>query len=276
MTGWKQGSAILGAGFGVVVMAFATSEGYVPPAFEAYRPILNRMPFGALPANFNAVPTDPAVAQNEAQVKAEQQKLAKQVNMSAVNVTPEGETAIGFTDLSEKPPVNYYLLVGAEGGGWKVVDADYDEETATIEKDGIRITLKLGQGLVDTAAPAAQAAGPKEVPPGVHRNPLLQRASLLTRTAGGGPGGGAPPPAPNQLQGSYKDRLLERRKLEVRQSQAAAQEQQDQLVKLAREAAQKEIQRREEEAVQSQDNEAATGTAEPEALPADAPLEPPQ
>jgi len=138
--------------------ASAVSTSHAPTPFSNYQPILDRMPFGALPANFGQVVPEPSQAQDAAQIQAEQQKLAKQINMSCVNVTPDGTTAIGFTDLDAKPPVNYYLLVGATAGGWSVVAADYDEEWAQISKDGVTITLKLGKGLIDAPPVHAIAA----------------------------------------------------------------------------------------------------------------------
>lgn len=130
------------------LLACGKKEEYKARSFAYYQPILDRMPFGAPPPD---VPPELSAeqAKDAAQVQAEQQKLAKQINMSCINVTPGGATAIGFTDLNEKPPLNFYLLVGATGGGWKVLDANYDEEWAQIEKDGVTITLKLGKGLID-------------------------------------------------------------------------------------------------------------------------------
>jgi hypothetical protein len=147
--------------------ASAAATATAPAPFSDYQPILDRMPFGALPVGFGQAPAV-VPTQTDAQVQAEQQKLAKQINMSCINVTPEGTTAIGFTDLEAKPPVNYYLLVGTSAGGWTVVDADYDLEVAVIEKAGVTINLKLGKGLIDDAtlkdlikppAAAAQRAG---------------------------------------------------------------------------------------------------------------------
>ncbi len=125
------------------------------PPFSRYELIIARQPFGrvaAAPVPTLPVPDDSASRQD----LAEQQKLAKQINMSGVTINPSGATFIGFTDLSVKPPVNYYLPVGSAGGGWMVLAADYHAETATIEKDGIRIDLKLGKGLV-TASPPSPA-----------------------------------------------------------------------------------------------------------------------
>jgi len=236
----------------------ASSEGTSSPAFGHYQPILDRMPFGELPSNFNAVPVDPATVKSEEQVKADQQKLAKQINMSAVNVTPDGATAIGFTDLSDKTPINYYLLVGTTAGGWTVVSADYDEETATIEKDGVSITLKLGKGLIDPPSPkpATGTTGGgglrrgslvSKHTPGEQAVPIPRAVTLPTRLPD------MPPEMSSDEGGgsSYKARLLERKQQEDKALQAAAKKQQEQLMKLAHEAAANEIKRREEESAQA-------------------------
>lgn len=267
----------------------ATSEIYSPPPFEHYQPILDRMPFGVLPPNFNAAAADAATLKSEEQVKVEQQKLAKQVNMSAVNVTPDGGTAIGFTDLSQKPPVNYYLLVGSEADGWKVLSADFDEEIATIEKEGVTVTLKLGQGLVDPAAPAAAAAGKPALP---HtRSPLLIRPALVPPVAAAAearPGAlrslgitGATlrgltskdhPSEKAEDPRSYAERLRERTTQQTQAQLAAEEKMREQFEKLARETATREIRRREEEAAQA----AQAQEQQEEPAPAEAPEPPPQ
>jgi hypothetical protein len=238
---------------------YAVGEAYTPPPFSHYQPILDRMPFGTLPPNFNAAVVDPATVKSEAQEKAEQQALAKKINMSAVNVTPDGQTALGFTDLSVTPPVNYYLLVGASAGGWTVVNADYDEETATIEKEGVTITLKLGKGLVDPATLPAKAAaartattatsGPSGRPSALSRlhipPPGLQRSGQ----APSGPNIVVPEP-PGESR-SYAERQLERATQQTAAQIAAEAKQREQFIKLASEAAANAIKRREEEAAQA-------------------------
>ena len=241
----------------VAVTGHAFGEAYSPPPFAHYQPILDRMPFGMPPANVPAA-VDPATLKSEAQEKAEQQALAKKINMSAVNVTPDGKTAIGFTDLSVNPPVNYFLLVGAEAGGWTVLSADYDEESATIEKEGVTITLKLGKGLVAPAAvppgrpavtappgaPAAagiaQMADPRVPRVGVTRVPMPMNPALPNPTAG----------QPGETR-SYAERQLERASQQTAEQLAAKAEQQAQLEKLATEAAASAIKRREEETAQA-------------------------
>ncbi len=243
-------------------VGFATQErGYTPPPFSYYQPILERMPFGELPADTGAA-VDPNAAREDARLKGEQEKLARQINMSAVNVTPQGQTAIGFTDLSVKPPVSYYLLVGNEAGGWRVLSADYEAETAEIEKDGITIALKLGKGLVpsEPAKPKAGAAPPPlqgtvktaaiTVSP-LAKNLVTARthlqstehsaaavsAQLRDASAGGEPGGDVR---------SYMERLRERKIQESSAARAEQEAQRQQLEKLAREVASKEIKKQTE------------------------------
>jgi len=246
----------------------ATGEVYSPPPFGHYQPILDRMPFGALPPNFNAAPADAAELKSEAQEKAEQQKLAKQVNMSAVNVTPDGSTAIGFTDLSQKPPVNYYLLVGSEADGWKVLSADYDAETATIEKEGVAITLQLGKGMVDPAAPVPAAAQPalarnRTTLPTLLSSPDEPRSLSFSRKLGaaGVARRGRLSPKDKQADASASRSFMERlRERDTQKTQALKNEaakHQEELVKLAREAAQKELRKRDEEAALAAQESAA-------------------
>ena len=285
--------AVSAAFFGVCAVCSgqaAATDSYAPPPFGHYQPILDRMPFGSLPTNFGQVPVDPAAAQTAAQLQAEQQKLAKQINMSAVNITPEGKTAIGFTDLSAKPPVNYYLLVGTSADGWQVISADYDDEVATLEKDGVSITLQLGKGLVDPstlpakqpavpAAPAGVAAGvppPGSMMPGLGRrgapNPL-SGANLAPRSFNPTAKIQVPALAAGPAAGkdgdirSYKERLLERKTQQTEADIAAAKRQRELLEKLAREVAKKEIAKREEEAAQAAAAEPAMDAQPQEAPP---------
>ena len=133
----------------------ARDKALIVPPFSRYEIIIDRKPFGTPPPAAAA----PAAVDNAAVQQAqEEQKLARQINMVAVNKTPAGKTAVGFIDKSEKPERNYYLNVGETVNGFTVVEASYEDETATLRKDEVTITLKLGQGLVKGGAPAAQPA----------------------------------------------------------------------------------------------------------------------
>ena len=266
--------ASLGASLGAT--ANATDEIYTPPPFGHYQPILDRMPFGSLPANFNAVPVDPSTLQNEAQLKAEQQAVAKKINMSAVNVTPDGSTAIGFTDLSVNPPISYYLRVGESSGGWAVLSADYDTEIATLEKDAVTITIQLGKGLVDTNA-LPRVASPTPLG-GIARPPASARPSFPFPAS---PNPAVPQPSAGLLRvrspeaalpigtpsaiadgRSYAERLRDRTIQKTQEQVAADKNMQEQFEKLARETANREIKRREEEAALAAQEEQAARALE--------------
>jgi hypothetical protein len=127
------------------------------PPFSEYEIILSRKPFGNPPL----LPDKPLVVDNTAVNQAqEEQKLAKQVNMVAVNKTPSGNTAVGFIDKSDKPERSYYLNVGATLNGFT--------------KDGVTITLKLGEGLIKgggATPPPAAAPTPMSLPTAVTAHP---------------------------------------------------------------------------------------------------------
>jgi len=232
----------------------ADDSPYRLPPFAYYQPILDRMPFGAMPAVAPPVsPEQVAAAVTEAEVAAEQQALAKQVTMSAVNITPKGHTTIGFTDRSVNPPASYYLRVGESAGGWTVKDADFDDELATLEKDGVTITLKLGEGLVETpaAAPAAgvptaavaavPATAPTAAVPAVPALAVARRPLSRPSTHRGQHlSASAPEP-------SFADRLRERTVQKTQAQQEAEARMREQFERLARETAAREIQRRQEE-----------------------------
>lgn len=260
--------AVLTASAGITTR----SEGYTPPPFSRYAPILERMPFGALPEKFGET-IDPNAAKQDLLLKAEQQKLASSINMSAVNITPQGATAIGFTDLSAKPPVSYYLLVGSEAGGWKVKSADYDAETAEIEKDGVSIALQLNKGPGETPPPPA---APAKTPPvnsmltaqRGRSTPVPHGAAVATppRPAVGNLGSsGSASAIRDKLRAaqaahaatqaeastdgnegdnrSYMERLRERKIEQAKALESAQSAQRQQLEKLAREVASKEIEK---------------------------------
>jgi hypothetical protein len=234
---------------------------YSPQPFEYYQPILERMPFGELPSDLGQQQVDPDAAKEEARLKVEQQKLARQINMSAVNVTPQGKTAVGFTDLSSKPPANYYLIEGSEANGWKLISADYNEEVALLEKDGVSIELKLGKGLVSSVAdkaakPAAKTARPLKT---TIKKPVVATATrpkgtskAKTNTQRAAESAAAIREELHQVRSSggdvrsYMERLRERKIKESAAMQATQEAQRKQLEKLARDVASKEIEKQAE------------------------------
>lgn len=224
----------------------ANDSPYRLPPFAHYQPILDRMPFGAMPVVAPQVSADQAAAAaTETEILAEQQALANQVTLSAVNITPKGHTAIGFTDRSVNPPANYYLRVGESANGWTVKYADFDEETATLQKDGVETPpLKLGGGILESSAAASQPAP-------VSGAPAAPAAAVAPQ-----PAAVRPPSRPfaalkqsdkHASEPSFADRLRERTVQKTQAQQEAETRMREQFERLARETAAREIQRRQEE-----------------------------
>lgn len=174
------------------------------PSFERFKTIMDRMPFGPEPENFDpdnpSADVGPAAGSAEAAgdaavaQSAEEQQILSSVRVSALNVTPSGAIAVGFTDSSVQPPKTYYLKVGdMSGDGWSVKDANADprEMTVTLEKNGVAATLKLGEGTTGAkddkkdakkggrpplrlgpSHPQGMAAAPEGSAPGDNASPL--------------------------------------------------------------------------------------------------------
>ena len=118
--------------------------------YDRYQSIVDRQMFGPLPPNFDPTKSPAEVAKGsgsaaEKELTKEQEKVKSSIRFSVINITPSGETAIGFTDNSNpKAPVHYYLKVGESRGGWEVKEADAKAATMTVAKDGIEVSLSLG------------------------------------------------------------------------------------------------------------------------------------
>ncbi|MBR1921147.1 MAG: hypothetical protein IJ829_03965, partial [Kiritimatiellae bacterium] len=72
---------------------------------ERYQSIIDRQMFGQPPPNFD--PTVPPSSvrggggSDDVALTREQEELKSSIHFSAINVTPNGETAVGFTDNSD-------------------------------------------------------------------------------------------------------------------------------------------------------------------------------
>ena len=116
---------------------------------DRYQSIIDRQMFGPLPPGFDPTksPTDvqKSSAKDERQLTQEQEKLQSAIHFSVIDVRPDGEVAVGFTDNTDpKVPRNYFLKVGESRDGWTVKEADRDTATMTVVKDDIEVTLTLG------------------------------------------------------------------------------------------------------------------------------------
>ena len=136
-----------------------SADSWSPPAFDRYDSILTRMPFGQAPA----VAVNPAASATPPPPPPP--AFVAKLTLCAINRTPASTIVVGFVDASTNPPHSYYLSVGEDENGFTVLSADIDQELATIEKDGIRIDLKMGKGAtVANAAPSPAPVAPRRIP----------------------------------------------------------------------------------------------------------------
>ena len=117
--------------------------------FERYQSIIDRQMFGQPPPGFDPTRPPSEVAKgsgkDEVALTRDQEQLKSSVHFSVLNMSPDGTVSVGFTDNADaKSPKHYYLKLGEERDGWKVLEADAAERMMTVEKDGVEVSLKLG------------------------------------------------------------------------------------------------------------------------------------
>jgi len=140
----------------VVSAAFAERQ-----PFDRYQSILDRQMFGALPPGFDPTKMPSEVSKaDQKQLTQEQEKLQSAIRFSVINLTPDGATAVGFTDNSDpKAPVHYYLKVGEKRNGWEVKEADAAAATMTIVKNDVEVSLSLGGNSAGQAGATTRSGG---------------------------------------------------------------------------------------------------------------------
>ena len=206
--------------------------------FDRYQSILDRQMFGPLPPDFDPTKLPSEVSKSssatEKQLTQEQEKLQSAIHFSMINVTPEGETEVGFTDNSDpKVPVTYLLKVGESRNGWTVKEADAVAATMTVAKGEIEVSLSLGgnsASLADATARSGGASAP---------------ASGATRPSGLGPG-----QRPGLLGGSLRARRLQRQQAaaadEAKRKEEQAAKDAERQAQAEQEKAQREAERAEQ------------------------------
>ena len=226
----------------VGALVFAEDESAADDAaFGRYRTILTRMPFGPNPPGFsedgdapeegaNGGGADPAIVQTPEEVQNLQQELAKLIKVKCINVAPGGEVKVGFDDLESKGV--FYLSVGSERKGWTVVDADYDKEWAQIARDGVMVTMRLDEGMIDTPVDSKGASWVfTNASPGFASSPAPRpAASLPAARAGGaasrlGIGAGGTLSERLRMRTAQQREAKERREAEIRQQEEERQAQ---------------------------------------------------
>lgn len=134
---------------GLAVTSAAVSLWAERQPIERYQQIISRQMFGELPPNFDPdkMPSEVqrSSSKEEGALTKEQEKIKSAIKFTSINLTPDGETAVGFTDNSDpKNPHHYYLKVGESQNGWELREADAVETTMTIAKGDVVVSLSLG------------------------------------------------------------------------------------------------------------------------------------
>ena len=165
----------------VFLVAFAGFAEKQP--ISRYQSIIDRQMFGPLPPGFDPTKSPNEVQKSsgkeEKQLTQEQEKLQSSIHFSVINVTPEGATAVGFTDNSDpKAPVHYYLKVGEKRNGWEVKEADPNKASMTIAKGDIEVSLTLGGNSAKDGG-TSRAGGAVPTASGAARRPGMLGGGLL-------------------------------------------------------------------------------------------------
>jgi hypothetical protein len=204
---------------------------------ERYQSIIDRQMFGQPPPNFDPT-VPPGLVQKgsseEKELTREQEAVKSSIHFSAINVTPSGDVAVGFTDNSDsKMPIHYYLKVGEVRNGWKVLEADPVKATMKIAKGDIEVELDLG-------ANSAKGGG------STSRAGAMAASSIAANRRAGLLGGVRRPMTPNggdQRAGMPGASLRERRALREQARAEEAAKEKELEAKRQAEAAEKEKER---------------------------------
>lgn len=105
----------------------------VPKPFEDYQVILDRKPFGA----------PPDTSQMPEKVVPVSESFAASLQLSGIYELADGNLRVAVTDKKDN---SYFTVVVGEkdaGTGIELVDADYEGEKATLQKDGQVVVLSM-------------------------------------------------------------------------------------------------------------------------------------
>ena len=217
---------------------------------DRYQSIIDRQMFGQPPPNF-----DPTVPPNmvqkgageEKELTREQEAIKSAIHFSAINVTPDGSVAVGFTDNSDpKAPIHYYLKVGESRNGWKVLEADPVKAKMKIAKDDVEVALDLGANSAKGGGSTSRGGVASNTSGANFRPSLLgSRRFGAGGDSSGGVGGSLRERRALREQ-ARQEELAKEKELEAkRRAEAAAKEEEREKEREAQRQADREEQRRE-------------------------------
>ena len=140
---------------GAWLLAQSAAAAPTPFPFERYQVILDRKPFGALPApEVVTAPTPQA------------ESFAKSLRLSTIIELDDGSIKVGFVDTRSNR--SYLMAAGESLDGIEVISANWKDEEAVLRQGEDMALIKLGTGETRALAPGgqrtptgAQAAAPQ-------------------------------------------------------------------------------------------------------------------
>lgn len=152
--------------------------------YSRYQSIVDRQMFGVPPPGFDPTKPPSEVARGgsktEQELTKEQEKLKSSIVFSVINVTPEGDTAVGFTDKSDPKQLHhYYLKVGEERDGWLVKEADAANKSMVIVKGELEVSLTLGGDSSKLPDATGRTGEANVAVPLIASSPVSARSGLL-------------------------------------------------------------------------------------------------
>lgn len=172
----------------LIIATTCTSSAFINDRSK-YDIILNSHPFGAPPPPKAAGSGTPApVVKKETPLA---QSFARNLRLVGIRKSSRG-TRVGFIDIKNKAGTSYLLYVGQGRDGITVVDANYDEEKALLEKEGEQhwIYMDGKTGIAgSTAAPASSKSSSRtskstassSAPASSHRARLKSRLETVRK-----------------------------------------------------------------------------------------------
>lgn len=129
----------------MILAAASAARADVPAevSFERYQGIVDRKPFGSLPAAEQVVT---AVPQAES--------FAKRLRLSTIIEVNDGSMKIGFIDTGTGK--NYMMQPGESLDGIEVVSGSWTDEEAILRQGDEMALIKLASGTVEAITPADQ------------------------------------------------------------------------------------------------------------------------
>ncbi len=254
-------------------VAFEADSAYRSFPRQRYDVIVDKQPFGPLPPGFVEPGANGVAGGAEAEVKiaapeevlAAQEDLSRKLLLQCVNIAPCGDVMVGFIDESDQG-ARYYLAIGDARRGYSILDADYDREWAQIVKDGIMVTLKLGEGKIETPPGSAGekfvftnvAANATSNLPGKRQIPATRSQNFVPNQSINKPMTLESNAQGNSEKSSFVERLRKREADRRKREEQDAEKQKQHLRELVRAAAKAEIEKQKREEAE-QASEASGG-----------------